>query len=120
MKRKILTDSRNAEGEDFLVLKYFYNREVSIPGRQISECPRAVSDTCFLILSKRQKKFLTFIKGKESNITTIQEYLKKMKVSYETARTDLSELTELGIFRRDKKGKKYIYKYLGLKGYKEY
>ncbi|OIJ14267.1 hypothetical protein BKP37_08810 [Anaerobacillus alkalilacustris] len=73
-----------------------------------------------IILSKRQKKFLTFIKGKESNITTIQEYLKKMKVSYETARTDLSELTELGIFKRDKKGKKYIYKYLGLKGYKEY
>ncbi len=71
-----------------------------------------------IILSKRQKKFLSLIKGKESNITSIQEYLKKMKVSYETARTDLSELVELGIFKKDKKGKRYIYKYLGLKGYK--
>lgn len=40
-----------------------------------------------------------------------------MRISYETARTDLLELVALGILKQDKKGKKYIYKFVGLRGY---
>ncbi|UYG93172.1 Fic family protein [Cytobacillus firmus] len=73
-----------------------------------------------IILNERQKKFLSFMKKKESNICTINEYQKRNKVSYETARRDMNELQELGIFKKAKKGKKFIFKYLGLKGYSEY
>lgn len=70
-------------------------------------------------LNQRQMKFLSYMKKKESNITTIDEYKKRLRVSYETARRDLTELMELGIFKKAKKGKKFIFKYLGLKGYLE-
>lgn len=70
-----------------------------------------------IILNERQKKYLNYIKKKESNITTISEYEKKMKVAYETARRDLTELAELGLFKKMKKGRKFIFKYLGIKGY---
>lgn len=72
-----------------------------------------------IILNNRQKKFLNYMKKKDNNITTFEEYQKRMKVSYETARRDLSELKELGIFRKVKKGKKFLFKYLGLKGFQE-
>nr|WP_277398276.1 Fic family protein [Neobacillus citreus] len=72
-----------------------------------------------IILNKRQIKFLNYMKKKDNNIATIEVYQKKMGVSYETARRDLSELSELGIFKKAKKGKKFIFKYLGLKGYIE-
>jgi Fic family protein len=70
-----------------------------------------------ILLNKRQKKYLNYMKKKENNLTTISEYQKKMNVSYETARRDLSELMELGLFKKAKKGKKFIFKFLGVKGY---
>lgn len=70
-----------------------------------------------ILLSHRQIKFLKYMKRKESNVTTIDEYKKKTNVSYETARTDLVELSEIGVFKKVKKGKKYIYTYLGYDGY---
>ncbi|WP_218838269.1 Fic family protein, partial [Bacillus sp. FJAT-45350] len=76
-------------------------------------------DSDEIILSPRQKKFLKYMKRKETNITTIEEYKKRSKVVYETARRDLMELSELGIFKKVKKGKKHIFKYVGLKGYSE-
>ena len=72
-----------------------------------------------ILLNQRQTRFLNYMKKKENNLTTLDEYKKRMKVSYETARRDLTELTELGILKKAKKGKKYIFKYLGLKGYME-
>jgi len=70
-----------------------------------------------IILNERQKRFLNYMKKKDSNLTTLDQYKKRMNVSYETARRDLTELAELGIFGKIRKGKKFIFKYLGLKGY---
>jgi Fic family protein len=72
-----------------------------------------------ILLSERQKKFLKTISKKDSNLITIEEYKKLAKVAYETARRDLTELESLGVFKKVKKGKKFIYKYLGIKGYEE-
>lgn len=70
-----------------------------------------------VLLSDRQKKFLRYMSKKENNLTTVKDYQKRSHVAYETARKDLSELTELGIFKKAKKAKKFIYTYLGIKGY---
>jgi Fic family protein len=70
-------------------------------------------------LNDRQKKYLNYMKRKDNNLTTIENYQKRMKVAYETARRDLTELTELGLFKKVKKGKKYIFMYLGVQGYME-
>lgn len=62
-----------------------------------------------IILSPRQKKALsTFLKA-DKNYTTIDEYAKKLKVTYETARSDLNQLSELGLFKKTKIGKRFIY-----------
>ncbi|MFZ3591333.1 Fic family protein [Bacillus sp. DJP31] len=72
-----------------------------------------------IYLNTRQTKILNILKRKDNNLLTIEEYRKRMKVSYETARRDLSELESLGIFKKMKNGKKFIFKYLGTKGYTE-
>ena len=68
-----------------------------------------------IILNTRQKKFLPFMSKKESNIILIDDYKKKFKISYETARRDLMELATLGIMEKVKRGKKNIFKYIGSK-----
>jgi Fic family protein len=70
-----------------------------------------------IILNKRQEKFLKYMVQKDNNFTTIANYKKKFKISYETARRDLFELNELNIVKKIKKGKKYIFIYQGVKGY---
>ncbi|NMA69618.1 MAG: Fic family protein [Desulfitobacterium sp.] len=70
-----------------------------------------------VLLSPRQEKCITFLEKKESNIVTIKDYEKKFKVSYETARRDLLELSELGFFTKHSKGKKFVFLYQGLGGY---
>lgn len=70
-----------------------------------------------ILLSSRQQKFINLIEKKETNIITIEEYRKRFKISYETARRDLMELESLGMFKKLKKGKKNIFIYIGLKGY---
>lgn len=68
-------------------------------------------------LGKRQIKIINrYIASRDGkNILTIEEYRKKNKISYETARTDLNELTTLGFFHRSKFGRKYIYKFNNIK-----
>ena len=68
-----------------------------------------------VILNGRQQKFLPFMSKKESNIILIDDYKKKYKVSYETARRDLMELADLGIMEVIKRGKKNVFKYIGSK-----
>ncbi len=70
-----------------------------------------------IILNKRQEKFIKYMVQKDNNFTTIADYKKKFKISYETARRDLFELNELNIVKKIKKGKKYIFIYQGVKGY---
>lgn len=62
-----------------------------------------------IILSPRQKKAInTFMKANK-NYTTINEYSKRLKVTYETARSDLSQLSELGLFKKSKISRRFIY-----------
>ncbi|MDA8228942.1 MAG: Fic family protein [Desulfitobacterium hafniense] len=70
-----------------------------------------------IFLASRQHKFIQMAEKKEYNTITIEDYKKKLKVSYETARKDLTELEELGILKKLKKGNKYIFMFVGLKGY---
>lgn len=64
-----------------------------------------------LILSKRQMKEIMSFSKKEKNLVTIEEYQKKHRVAYETARTDLSELDALGIFSKVKVSRKFVFKF---------
>ncbi|MDD2585083.1 MAG: Fic family protein [Syntrophomonadaceae bacterium] len=63
-----------------------------------------------IALTKRQRKFIEFSIRSNKHIISIEEYQKKFKVSYETARTDLNHLTEYGLLKKSKQGKKYIYR----------
>ncbi|MGG1660517.1 Fic family protein [Brevibacillus sp. NRS-1366] len=70
-----------------------------------------------IYLSVRQNKFIDYINKKDNNIAVIEDYKKRYKVSYETARRELTELSELGILKKIRKGKKFIFTYLGLEGF---
>ncbi len=63
-----------------------------------------------IILTKRQKKIIDFYIRSNKDFLSIEEYQKKLKVSYETARTDLNQLEEYGLLNRSKQGKKHIYR----------
>lgn len=67
-----------------------------------------------LYLNARLKKSIAMFIKMEKNYISIEEYQKKYKISYETARKDLNVLEESGIFTKSKAGKKYIYKFIGL------
>lgn len=63
-----------------------------------------------IILSPRQKKALSIFLKADKNYTTIDEYTKKLKVTYETARSDLNQLSGLGLFKKTKISRRFIYK----------
>lgn len=69
-----------------------------------------------IMLTLRQKRCLSFFIKKEKNYITIDEYQKKYKIAYETARKDLNSLEAIGVFHKTKIGKKFIYKFIGLVG----
>ena len=81
-----------------------FHKELS--RKVIKEC----LDRMDIVLSKRQTKTVNLLIKSDKNFTTIDEYAKKNKVVYETARTDLNQLVELGLFNKTKVRKKYIYK----------
>lgn len=72
---------------------------------------RDILDKLEIRLNKRQYKIINYFISANKSIITIDEYKKKNKISYETARTDLHELTVLGFFQKGKIGRKYIYKF---------
>lgn len=67
-----------------------------------------------IILSPRQKKAISIFLKADKNYTTIDEYAKKLKVTYETSRSDLNQLSELGLFRKSKISKRFIYTIIDL------
>ncbi len=67
-----------------------------------------------IFLAERQKKCLEYFIRTEKKYITIEEYIKKYKVSYETSRKDLSTLESMDLFNKEKIGKKYVYKFIGL------
>lgn len=67
-----------------------------------------------IILSPRQKKALSIFLKADKNYTTIDEYAKKLKVTYETSRTDLNQLSELELFKKSKISKRFIYTIIDL------
>jgi len=62
-----------------------------------------------IILNIRQNKIINHYISIDKNTLSIEEYKKKYKISYETARTDLQELATLGFFQKRKVGKKFIF-----------
>lgn len=70
-----------------------------------------ILDKADISLSKRQMKLINQMIVGEKNIITIEEYRSKYKISYETSRTDLNQLQDLGFFKKKKSGKKYIYQF---------
>lgn len=62
-----------------------------------------------VVLSSRQRKALKLLIKNEKNFTDAQEYMKRNRVAYETARTDLNQLVSLGLMNKSKEGKKYLY-----------
>jgi len=67
-----------------------------------------------VFLAERQKKCLEYFIKTEKKYITIEEYIKKYKVSYETSRKDLNTLESMDLFSKEKIGKKYVYKFIGL------
>jgi len=67
-----------------------------------------------VFLLQRQKKCLEYFIKSEKRYITIEEYMKKYKVSYETARKDLNMLEAAELFSKGKVGKKYVYEFTGL------
>ena len=73
---------------------------------------RLIKDTLeksSIMLHTRQTKIINHFITIDKNFITIEDYQKKFKISYETARTDLLELETIGFFKKSKKGKKYIF-----------
>ena len=67
-------------------------------------------DNSGLKLSNRQNKVIdALLKEDGSNFISISEYQKRYKTSYETARSDLLQLHDLGLLNKVKKGKKHFY-----------
>lgn len=60
-------------------------------------------------LEERQIKFVNSMVILNNNKISIDDYKKKTKVSYETARSDLNTLVAIGFFKISKSGKKYEY-----------
>lgn len=60
-------------------------------------------------LEEREIKFINNMITLDNDKINIEDYKKKTKVSYETARSDLNKLVALGFFKIGKSGKKYEY-----------
>ena len=61
-------------------------------------------------LSKRQARLVNVLSQEGKNFVTIEEYVKKFKVVYETGRSDLNQLVEIGLLTKAKVGNKFVYK----------
>ncbi len=60
-------------------------------------------------LEDRQIKFINSALTSRTNVVTIDNYKKKLNLSYETSRSDLNYLVTLGVFKIAKMGKRYEY-----------
>lgn len=63
-----------------------------------------------IILNDRQEKLVSTLFKSDKKLIDVKEYTKKYKVVQETARKDLQELVDLGVLKRIKRGKKYVFK----------
>lgn len=105
------------EGDVTYFIKYYLSiiqssikeltKEVSIKyGKKII---KELIEKSNISLEDRQIKFINSMIVLSNNKIVIEDYKKKAKVSYETARSDLNELVALGFFKISKSGKKYEY-----------
>ena len=105
------------EGDVTYFIKYY----VGIIQNSIKELTKEISikygkkiikellDKNNVTLEDRQIKFINSMVVSSNNKISIEDYKKKAKVAYETARSDLNELVTLGFFKINKSGKKYEY-----------
>lgn len=112
-----IEDSRINDGDITYFIKYY----IGIIQGSIKELTKQVSvnngkkiikdlmDKNNVSLEERQIKFINGMILLSNNKVNIDDYKKKTKVSYETARSDLNVLVALGFFKISKLGKKYEY-----------
>jgi Fic family protein len=62
-----------------------------------------------MYLNKRQRKIIKFAIEDNLRTVTTRRYQKIFKVSYGTARSDLNEIVEHGLFKKRKVGKGFVY-----------
>lgn len=62
-----------------------------------------------IYLNKRQRKVIKYAIEDDLKAITTRKYQKIFKVSYGTARSDLNELVEYGLFKKSKVGKGFVY-----------
>jgi len=65
-----------------------------------------------LVLPKRQIKLINMLIKYDKTFIDIEEYKKKNKISYETARSDLNNLVKVGLFQKIKQGKRFVYQFV--------
>lgn len=63
-----------------------------------------------IFLNERQSKIIKSSLKSMNKHFDLKDYQKKYKVTYETARKDLTLLVEIGVYKKIKSGKKFIYK----------
>lgn len=106
-----------SEGDLTYFIKYYVAiiqnaiREITnyIAGKYGKKIIKELLDKSNVCLEDRQIKFINNMVVLTNNKISIDDYKKKSKVSYETARSDLNELVALGFFKINKSGKKYEY-----------
>jgi len=114
---KALKDMEDHEADVTYVLLYMAEsvvRAIEVILQRITE--RYRRDLLFatirgrsLILNDRQARFLKSLAVSKENRGTIAKYQKDFKVVYETARRDLARLESLGVLRRGKQVRQFIY-----------
>ncbi len=60
-------------------------------------------------LSKKDESFIK-IYNERTEAYSIEDYIKHVSCSYETARSSLERLTELNLFIKDKQGKRFVFR----------
>lgn len=112
-----IENSINSNGDITYFIKYYVGiikstimeltKEVSIKyGKKII---KELMNKNYILLEDRQVKFVNSMVGLSNNRISIDDYKRKSKVSYETARSDLNVLVGVGFFKISRLGKKYEY-----------
>ncbi|MGL5087203.1 MAG: hypothetical protein ACRC68_16065 [Clostridium sp.] len=112
-----IENSTNSHGDITYFIKYY----LGIIKISVKELTKSVSvkygkkiikeliEKSNISLEEREVKFINSMFILDSDKINIEDYKKKAKVSYETARSDLNKLVALGFFKIGKCGKKYEY-----------
>ena len=118
---KTIMDAENPEADLTYFVLYYTGMVMDsikrVLGRFEKEFHTKIVQDCMgklgVSLSTRQSKSIdSLMKGKKTFLT-VEDYTKRFKVAYETGRSDLNRLVDLGLLTKAKIGKKFVYKLVG-------